>query len=244
MRITFFGSSHGVPEPGRKCSCAMIEVGDNKYLIDLGTNPIDQLIDRGIHPDSINAAFVTHLHGDHFNGIIPYVNLLSWYFKNAKTKFYIPKIEAVDGIRAYLNISLSSNLREDLEFTEITSGCFYDDGVIKVTALRTGHIDVSYAFVVEAEGKSVLFTGDMKHVDGPVADFGRFNKDRTFDLVIAECAHFNGTLYCEPLITNPPKRFIFSHYSEKFLSSCLELKKMVAASVPVTLAADGMIIDV
>ena len=41
----------------------------------------------------------------------------------------------------------------------VTSGCglreglFYDDGVLRVTAFRTGHIDVSYAFMLEAEGR-------------------------------------------------------------------------------------------
>ena len=36
MRIVFFGSSHGVPEPNRKCSSAMVSVGENNYFIDMG----------------------------------------------------------------------------------------------------------------------------------------------------------------------------------------------------------------
>ena len=37
MRIVFFGSSHGVPEPNRKCTSVMVEVdGDHRYIIDMG----------------------------------------------------------------------------------------------------------------------------------------------------------------------------------------------------------------
>ena len=49
MRIVFFGSSHGVPEPGRRCSSAMIEVGERRYFIDMGTQSIEQLITRRWH---------------------------------------------------------------------------------------------------------------------------------------------------------------------------------------------------
>ena len=48
MKITFLGSSHGVPEAHRKCSCIMIEVGENIYFVDMGTPTIDELRKRGI----------------------------------------------------------------------------------------------------------------------------------------------------------------------------------------------------
>ena len=48
MKITFLGSSHGVPEPHRRCSSAMIEVGENVYFVDMGVMAICDLVDRGI----------------------------------------------------------------------------------------------------------------------------------------------------------------------------------------------------
>lgn len=39
MKITFIGSSHGVPEPHRKCSCIMIEIGEQVYFIDMELRP-------------------------------------------------------------------------------------------------------------------------------------------------------------------------------------------------------------
>ena len=46
MKITFIGSSHGVPEAHRKCTCIMIEVGENVYFVDMGTSAIDALRTR------------------------------------------------------------------------------------------------------------------------------------------------------------------------------------------------------
>ena len=99
MRITFFGSSHGVPEPNRKCSCAMVEAGGRKYLIDAGTDPVDELVKRGIGISEIRAVFITHLHGDHTDGLVHFLDLLSWYYKEASPAFYVPKTELKDVLR-------------------------------------------------------------------------------------------------------------------------------------------------
>ena len=243
MRITFFGSSHGVPEPHRKCSCTLIEAGGKKYLIDAGTDPVDELVTRGIGIEEISAVFITHLHGDHTDGLIHMVDLLSWYYKTASPKFYLPKIGLWDAMKPWLAIQ-GVELREDLEFTEIREGVFYDDGVLRVTAFRTGHIDVSYAFMLEAEGKKLLFTGDMKHETGPVDDYGRYTENCKFDFVAAECAHFDAMLYEAPIRKNPPKLFCFNHYSPRFEESCLHLKASVQDAVPVIMATDGLMVEV
>lgn len=243
MRITFFGSSHGVPEPNRKCSCTLVEAGGRKYLIDAGTDPVDELIKRGIGVEEVQAVFITHLHGDHTDGLIHMVDLLSWYYKTACPVFYVPKAAAREAMMPWLSLQ-GVTLREDLEFKEIREGVFFDDGVLRVTAFRTGHIDLSYAFMLEAEGKKVLFTGDMKHETGPEDDYGRYAEMHEFDFVAAECAHFDAMLYEAPLRAHPPKRFCFNHYSPRHEESCLHLKAAVSDIVPVILATDGLEIEI
>lgn len=243
MKITFFGASHGVPEANRKCSCTLVEAGGRKYLIDAGTDPVDELVKRGIGPEEICAVFITHLHGDHADGLVHFTDLLSWYYKTASPEFYVPKKETREALIPWLSL-LGVTLREDLAFHEIREGVFYDDGVLRVTALRTGHIDVSYAFVLEAEGKTVLFTGDMKHETGPVDDYARYAQKYVFDLAVAECAHFDAMLYEPSLRKNPPKRFCFNHYSPRFEGSCWQLRDSVSDVVPVLFATDGLELEV
>ena len=64
MKITFLGSSCGVPQSDRYCSSAMIECGDRLYLLDAGAPVTDLLTRRGIDFARIKGVFITHMHED------------------------------------------------------------------------------------------------------------------------------------------------------------------------------------
>ena len=57
MRVIFLGTAHGLPEPNRKFSCIMIEVGENRYFVDMGCNAAEEMATRGVSFDSIKAIF-------------------------------------------------------------------------------------------------------------------------------------------------------------------------------------------
>ena len=64
MRITFFGTSHGVPEAHRRCSSALITLGSGenarRYIIDMGLNAIDEMRTRNLPVDSVKAVFIPY----------------------------------------------------------------------------------------------------------------------------------------------------------------------------------------
>lgn len=238
MKITFYGSSHGVPEPNRKCSSALIEVGENRYFIDMGTQSIEQLITRGIVVESVKGVFITHMHGDHTDGLISFIDLCNWYFKNAQPKFFLPgNVERTKNVIAEW-IGCNGNSLREFEFNRVEEGLVYDDGVIRVTAFLTKHIQFSYAYLVEAKGKRVLFSGDLCH-KGP-DDFPVGVLDEPLDLAICECAHFDATKYL-PIFENNKnlKRLCFNHYSTRFLPSVLAVEKTLC-DIPVSHATDNM----
>ena len=53
MKVTFLGTSDGVPRPGHFCTSTMIEVGSAIYLIDAGAPVIDLLLKLGKNPNNI-----------------------------------------------------------------------------------------------------------------------------------------------------------------------------------------------
>lgn len=238
MRITFLGASHGVPEPNRRCSCAMIEVQGSIYFIDMGVMVIDELRTRGIPVESVKAAFLTHVHGDHTNGLIHFVDLCSWYFKNADPLICVPDMAMKQVIDDWLRVTLSHP--RDIRFQEIAPGVIYDDGLLKVTAIATQHCARSHAFLVEADGKAVLFTGDLKR---PGVDFPAAAKERPLDLIIAETAHFPATEY-EPVLKECDcKRICINHYQGKLIGTVLELAGLMEDR-NVFMAHDGLEINV
>ena len=240
MRIVFFGSSHGRPEPGRRCSSALIEVGERRYFIDMGTQSIEQLITRGLPPESVAAIFITHMHGDHTNGLLSFLDLCSWTYREADPAVYLPG--DAEGTREAIAAWLACNgtrLRP-FAFHRVEAGQIYDDGALRVSAYQTKHTEASYAYLVEGEGKRVLFGGDMSH-GGPATDFPTEVLEKPLDLAVCESAHFRATEYVPVLGGGRGLGMLcFNHYSPRFLSSVLEAKEALSGEFPVILATDGL----
>ena len=89
MKITFLGTSHGVPGADRYCSSALVECGDNAYLIDGGAPVADLLIRYGVPYEKLKAVFTTHIHSDHTIGLLHLMSLSSWKFKESSYDLYL-----------------------------------------------------------------------------------------------------------------------------------------------------------
>ena len=99
MKLTFLGTSHGLPEKDRYCSCTMIDINGRKYLVDAGAPFVNMLIRRDIPLCDLKAIFITHLHGDHTNGLPEFVDLISWYYKDVNTAMLLPEQIGVDALK-------------------------------------------------------------------------------------------------------------------------------------------------
>lgn len=239
MKIVFLGTSHGVPEADRRCSCAMIEIGDSRYFVDMGTDPMPDLIKRHIDPNSVKGIFITHMHGDHTNGMLGFLELCSWYFKSAMPTVCLPAPmkPTVEAMTAWMKCNHTTI--KDYNFIEFNEGPVFEDENIRVTAYRTKHIEQSFAFLIEAEGKRVLFSGDL-WPDGKGADFPTEVLDEPLDLAVCEAGHFEGTCYlpifkgCKNL-----KRVCFNHYTEYFLASVIETVDELKNDIPICRVTDG-----
>ena len=207
MRITVVGSSHGVPEPGRKCACFLLEAGENVYFVDMGTDGIQALRDRGIPVEAVKGIFITHVHGDHVNGLIPFVDLITWYFRAADPVICLPDLSLGAVIDRWLEVTLNG-CQKKIRYQKTEPGVVYDDGVLKVTAIPTEHCPDSFAFLVEGEGKRVLFTGDLRN---PGKDFPVSALEEKPDLLICESAHFEATDYLPVLEGGEVGRVCVSH---------------------------------
>lgn len=256
MRISMIGTSHGVPEPHRRCSCNMITVGEGKnarrYFIDMGSSAaIEELITRHYPIESTKAIFFTHMHGDHTHGAIQFIDLCNWYFKNVQLKVYFPDGEGINALKHWLGACNQAirngewfdpsefNFREGIELGVCNEGLMYDDGFIKVTAYRTAHCKTSYSYLVEADGQRVLFSGDLS--PDPENDFP-FEAAVNCDLIICENAHFSPEKLENVLRKCDSKQFIVNHYSKTWHRGLLEMVERMKP-IPVTLANDGMEIE-
>ena len=215
MKITFLGSSHGVPAADRYCSCTMLEIGNSLYFIDAGCPLLDVLLRRGEDLKRVRAVFTTHLHGDHVYGLFSFIDLCNWYFKDVHAGIYLTEQAGIDDFCHLIMTTQGIPLdHERLHFHLVQAGLVYADENIRITAIPTRHLAhsnrPSFAYLVEAEGKRILFTGDLSNHLAE-NDFPTLPLEENVDLMISEMAHFNVDEFSPYLARCKTKQVIFNH---------------------------------
>jgi ribonuclease Z len=83
FEVTILGSSSATPVFNRNPTAQLLNCNEKIYLIDCGEGTQHQLIRYGLKASKIDAAFISHLHGDHYFGLI---GLLSTMHLNGRVK--------------------------------------------------------------------------------------------------------------------------------------------------------------
>ncbi len=201
MKITFLGTSHGITEKGAFCSSALVTAGDARYLVDVGA-PVDTLLaNLDVPLRDLRGAFITHPHQDHYVGLAQLTYTVEDFGRFLDVAFPVLTPEGIDF--AALNVFLWGDPRGHERYrvedppprrvrfevypdAPAEGSLIFDDGVLRVTAYPVRHIPHSHAFLLEAEGKRVVFTGDLLR---DLSDYPRVATETPVDLVVTEAAH-------------------------------------------------------
>ena len=213
MKLTFLGTSHGIPSADRFCSCTLLEVGDDAYFIDMGAPGVDLLLRAGRTPEAVRAIFATHAHGDHTNGILSYADLLNWAYPKASCDIWLTETGQINAMKDLIAFSSSHPDEERVRFRLMTPETVYRDGRLTLTPIPTAHMGEghpTYAYLVEAEGKKVLFSGDLS-VNLAADDFPKAALEEPLDLMMLECAHFSADQVKPYLQRCTARQVLFTH---------------------------------
>ena len=243
MKVTFLGTSHGVPSAIRHCQSILLEIGEAAYLFDAGAPVADLLTRRGIPFDRIKAVFFTHMHADHTAGIHQFLSLSSWYYRTCSYDVFITDPHYVDAFRM-----LHKELAEDRVRLHAFDGAgeVFKDENITVTAVATRHMERSYAYVIDsADGKRLIITGDLHQNDA--ADFPQIAKDEPSDAIICEQAHFTMETIFEHLRVCPTKQVWMTHVAHHYETSIVKLRAAEAdhtLPMPMHAVDDGDVYEI
>lgn len=210
MRITFVGTSHGVPEKNRFCTCMMLESGGAIYFIDAGAPMIDFMLKNGKSINDLRAVFTTHVHSDHTVGLVHLADLMNWYYKGSSAEFFVTEQEHIDATARWIYTSGDGHIdTERLKFKVPEAGVVYSDENITVEYIPVAHMKNSYAILVTEGEKRVLFGGDMSHGlrKGDMPELIKEN----IDGFVSELAHFTMDELRPYLDTCGAKRVFFIH---------------------------------
>ena len=189
MKITFIGTSHGVPAKDRFCSCYMIEVGGKIYMVDAGAPAAEMILKNGGDINNFRALFTTHVHSDHTSGMIHLISLMNWYYKESSADFFITEQEHLDATLRWLETAGSGSFSSHrLRMKVPKEGVVYWDENVKVEYIPTKHMPNSYSVLISSGKSRVLFGGDFSQWLAK-DDLPKVIEE-DIDLFVCEMAHF------------------------------------------------------
>ena len=119
FEVTILGSSSATPVYNRNPTSQLLNCNEKFYLIDCGEGTQQQLIKFNIKANKIDYIFISHLHGDHYFGLI---GLLSSLHLNGRIKPM--KIFGPQALQEILELQFKHSetiLRYPLEFYQTTA---------------------------------------------------------------------------------------------------------------------------
>ena len=236
MKITFLGTSHGVPAPNRHCSSCMVEIEERVYLVDAGAPVVDLVMRNGRDISDVRAVFTTHVHSDHTAGLFQLCDLINWYYRSHSIDIFIPEQAFIDALK---NLILASTPPRPIDESRIhfkltDESVTYEDEGVRVSFIRTLHMcepHKSYAILIESEGKKVLFSGDLSHLleanDVPSVLF-----EEEIDAFVCEMAHF-GTAELLPYLERARVKDVYiTHvYPDEKYADIEKMAKLLSVKV-------------
>lgn len=251
MKITFIGTSHGIPEIGRKTTSTMLECGESVYFIDGGCSPADAMIDRGISFKQLRAVFTTHAHGDHTGGLLSLIDLMNWCYTSSRCEFYLTSEKLPEAIEIFAAATGNALAKDRVKLLKAYEGKVYEDENIAVEYLKTRHMEApgqaSYAILVteKQSGKRVLFSGDVSR-NLALDDYPVRPLYEGVDIFVTEMAHIR-VPHIAPYIEKAKiGRLYVNHYvGESFYKELKEDLKSLGekCNIETVLTLDGTVAE-
>ncbi len=140
FEVTILGSSSATPVYNRNPTAQLLNCNEKFYLIDCGEGTQQQLMKFGIKASKIDYVFISHLHGDHYFGLI---GLLSSMHLNGRIKPI--KIFAPAPLKEILAIQFKHSdtvLRYPIEYTDTVADehhVIFDNADLQVETFVLNH---------------------------------------------------------------------------------------------------------
>tara|TARA_B100001093_G_scaffold486080_1_gene521065 strand:- start:418 stop:1323 length:906 start_codon:yes stop_codon:yes gene_type:complete len=207
MKLNILGCHSATPLENAHTTSQVLEVKDQLFLIDCGEGTQIQLRQQKIKFSRIKHIFISHLHGDHFYGLVGLVSTFRLLGRTADLHIYGPK-----GIKKVLTLQLklaNSWTDYNLFFHELVkkeSELIFEDDSLKIQTIPLDHRVYTNGFLFEEKpGLRRLDKEKIKNYNIPHYDFQNLKLGK--DLVLEDRTVLkNETVTLDP---NPIKRYAF-----------------------------------
>ena len=164
--VTILGSGAALPTSNRKPTAQYIECRGRKILIDCGEGTQMQFRKLGIKFQRIEHILISHLHGDHYFGLVGLLSTMHLLGRKKAIDIYAPK-ELKTILENQLNYG-GSRLAFQINFHEVSteeSGVLFKDDKMSIEHFPLSHKVPTSGFVIRERQKERKLIGELVQAD-------------------------------------------------------------------------------
>ncbi|PKH52501.1 ribonuclease Z [Tenacibaculum sp. Bg11-29] len=208
LNLTILGCHSATPRVNSHPTSQYLEINNNHFLIDCGEGTQRQMRKYKIGFSKINHIFISHLHGDHFFGLIGLISTFGILNREKDLHIYGPKgIKEVTTLQLKLSKSWTKYHIFFHELESKESELIFEDDKVTVHTIPLDHRVYTNGFLfTEKEKPRKLHIGNIeqyKEID--TCDFHNIKAGKNFTLSTGEVI-LNSELTIDP---PKPKAFAF-----------------------------------
>lgn len=146
LSVTILGNNSAIPAHGRNPTSQVLQTQDESYLIDCGEGTQQQLMKYKIRRKRINHIFISHLHGDHYFGLIGLLTSMGLMGRINDLHLHAPPL-----LQEIINLQLKAAdtvLPYTIYFHPLGDECLIaDDKKITVECIKVSHRIDCWGFI-------------------------------------------------------------------------------------------------
>lgn len=180
LGLTILGNNSAIPAYGRNPTAQVLQTSDEAYLIDCGEGTQSQIIKYKIKRSKLNRIFISHLHGDHYFGLIGLLTSMSLLGRTNDLHLHAPPL-----LEQILKLQLDaadSKLGYTLYFHPLNDeGEIANDKRLSISAFRVNHRIDCWGFLFKEKKKPRSIVPEKaKAYEIPDAYFGELQKGNDY----------------------------------------------------------------
>lgn len=161
FEVTILGSGAALPTSNRNPTAQYVHCNDRHILIDCGEGTQVQLRKNQVHIQKINHILISHLHGDHFFGLVGLLSSLHLLGRDKGITIYGPQ-ELEQIIRLQLEVG-GAKLGFDLNFIALNGKehrLIFEDKLIEIWTFPLSHRIPTNGFLIKEKPKDRKLNAD------------------------------------------------------------------------------------
>jgi ribonuclease Z len=169
LSVTILGNNSAVPAFNRHPTSQVVTQDGVNYLVDCGEGTQIQMIKYKIRRGKISHIFISHLHGDHYFGLVGLLHTFGLLTHKQELHVYGPSpLQQI--IEMQMKVA-ETQLPYPLYFHTLTENAvLVDNEKIRISCFKTTHRIECYGFLFEEkEGKRKLLIEKVRKLNIPVS---------------------------------------------------------------------------